>query len=70
MSCSQVFPDTYPGSPNVTITPEGRKYYPESRHNNLLVPDPGPGHRGASWASETRPSLAGPPPDQAQSSVT
>ena len=55
----QVFPDTYHGSPNVTITPEGRRYYPEKRHNNLEVPVPG--LLESSWASETRPSLSGPP---------
>ena len=55
----QVFPDTYHGSPNVTITPEGRRYYPEKRHNNLEIPDPS--LLESSWASETRPSLSGPP---------
>ena len=56
----KVFPDNYHGSPNVTVTPEGRRYFPEKRHNNnLVIPDPG--LREGSWASEATPSLSGPP---------
>ena len=64
-----MFPDSYHGSPNVTITPEGRRYYPEKRinnNNNLVIPDPELGT--GSWASETSPSLSGPP--SGESSVT